>query len=150
MESNINNICRNLQKKAKKTRYEQEKAFMETLRGVGCTVGEYVGDGQGELESTLETVDTGPVDVDPVDDHQHSEEDEDEDEYVDASETDDSHPLLIMFDCETTGFSIYSDHITDIAAKVVASPVPVHQPTFTSLVRTSKNIPAAGKHPKNK
>ena len=75
-----------------------------------------VGDGQGELESTLETVDTGPVDVDPVDDHQHSEEDEDEDEYVDASETDDSHPLLIMFDCETTGFSIYSDHITDIAA----------------------------------
>ena len=63
MESNINNICRNLQKKAKKTRYEQEKAFMVTLRGVGCTVGEYVGDGQGELE----TVDTGPVDVDPVD-----------------------------------------------------------------------------------
>ena len=71
---------------------------METLWGVGCTVGEYVGDGQGELESTLETVDTGHVDVDPVDDHQHSEEDEDEDEYVDASETDDSHPLLIMFD----------------------------------------------------
>ena len=97
---------------------------METLQGVGCTVGEYVGDGQGELESTLETVDTGPVDVDPVDDHQHSEEDGDE---VDASVTDDSHPLLIMFDCETTGFSIYSDHITDIVAKVVASPVPVHQ-----------------------
>ena len=111
MESNINNIYRNLQKKAKRTRYEQEKAFMETLRGVGCTVGDYVGDGQGELESTSETVDTGPVDVDPVDDHQHSEEDEDEDEYVDASGTDDSHPLLIMFDCETTGFSIYSDHI---------------------------------------
>ena len=40
--------------------------------------------------------------------------------------------------------------ITDIAAKVVASPVPVHQPTFTSLVRTSKNIPAAGKHSKKK
>ena len=90
MESNINNIYRNLQKKAKRTRYEQEKAFMETLRGVGCTVGDYVGDGQGELESTSETVDTGPVDVDPVDDHQHSEEDEDEDEYVDASGTDDS------------------------------------------------------------
>ena len=47
MESNINNIYRNLQKKAKKTCYEQEKAFMETIRGVGCTVGEYVGDGQG-------------------------------------------------------------------------------------------------------
>ena len=49
--------------------------------------------------------------------NQHSEEDEDEDEYVEASETDDSHPLLIMFNCEMTGFSIYSDHITDIAAK---------------------------------
>ena len=109
---------RNLQKKAKKTRYEQEKAFMETLRGVGCIVGEYVGDGQGELESTLETVDTGPVDVDPVDDHQHSEEDEDEDENVDASETDDSHPLLIMFDCETIGFNIYSDHITELQPKL--------------------------------
>ena len=119
-------------------------------RGVGCTVGEYVGDGQGELESTLKTVDTGPVDVEPEGDDQHSEEDKDEDKYVDASETDDSHPLLTMFDCETTGISIYSDHITDIAAKVVASPVAVHQPTFTSLVRTSKNIPAPGKHPKKK
>ena len=69
---------------------------------------------------------------------------------MDASGIDDSHPLLIMFHCETTGFSIYSDHITDIAAKVVASPVPVYQPTFTSLVRTSKNISAAGKHRKNK
>ena len=88
------------------------------------------------MESSSETVDTGPVDVDPVDDHQHSE--EDEDKYVDASGTNDSHPLLIMFNCETTGFSIYSDHITDIAAtKVVTSPVPVHQPTFTSLVHTS-------------
>ena len=53
--------------RTEKTHYEQEKVFMETLRGVGCTVGEYVGDGQGELESTLETIDTGPVDVDPVD-----------------------------------------------------------------------------------
>ena len=33
------------------TRYEQEKTFMERLRGVGCTVGEYIGDGQGEQDS---------------------------------------------------------------------------------------------------
>ena len=46
MESNINNIYRNLQKKAKKTCNELEKTLMETLRGVGCTIGEYVG-GQG-------------------------------------------------------------------------------------------------------
>ena len=36
---------------AKVTRYEQEKTFMERLRGVSCTVGEYIGDGQGEQDS---------------------------------------------------------------------------------------------------
>lgn len=40
----------NLQKKAKKARYEQEK---ETIRGAGCVVGEYVGDGHGDESKTL-------------------------------------------------------------------------------------------------
>ena len=57
----------------------------------------------------------------------------------------DAQPLLIFYDCETTGFSIYNDHITDIGAKVVASPIPLSSPTFSSLVKTSKRIPAAGK-----
>ena len=131
------------------TRYEQEKTFMERLRGVGCTVGEYMGDGQGEQDSATvnsPAAEDGPVDADPGVDHQESEGDDDEE--GDDSGREDSHPLLIFFDCETTGFSIYSDHITDIAAKVVASPVPVSQPTFSSLVRTPRNIPAAGKNKK--
>ena len=44
----------------------------------------------------------------------------------------DSQPLLAFFDCETTGFSIYNDHITDLGVKVVASPVPLSEPTFSS------------------
>ena len=109
------------------------------MRGMGCAIGEYVGDGQGELESTpqeLTSADLDPVDVDPEVDDQSLDEEEDSSE--------DAHPLLIFYDCETTGFSIYSDHITDIAAKVVASPVPLSTPTFSSLVKTSRRIPAAG------
>ena len=54
---------RNLQKRAKKARYESEKAFMETLRGVGCTVGEYAGDGRGEITDIAAKVMNPPVAV---------------------------------------------------------------------------------------
>ena len=46
-----------------------------------------------------------PVDADPGFDCEQTEEDGDGDE----SGSDDSHPLLILFDCETTGLSVYSD-----------------------------------------
>ncbi len=54
-----------------------------------------------------------------------------------------------FYDCETTGFSIYTYHIIDIAAKVIASPVPVNQPSFSSLVQTPRNIPGPRKIKKN-
>ncbi len=38
--------CRNLQKKAKKASYEREKAYMDSIRGLGNVTGDYVGDGQ--------------------------------------------------------------------------------------------------------
>ena len=53
-------------------------------------------------------------------------------------------PLLFLYDCETTGLSIYNDHITDIASKVIACPVPLLTPSFSSLVKTSKYISAPG------
>ena len=112
------------------------------MRESGCAVGDYVGNGQGDSETVTEaptstSTDLDFVDVDPeVDDHQSLDEDEDS--------SDDAQPLLIFYDCETTGLSIYNDHITDIAAKVVASPVPVSTPTFSTLVKTSKRIPAVG------
>ena len=43
---------RNISKRAKTTRHEKEKTYMEQLRCAGATVGEYVGNGQGEREHT--------------------------------------------------------------------------------------------------
>ena len=130
---------RNLQKRAKKARYESEKAFMETLRGVGCTVGEYAGDGREETDMSECMVMDNPAKADPVDSL-----DEQEDGCMPSS-ADYSRPLLVLYDCKATGLSIYSDHITDIAAKVMNPPVAVPSATFSSLVRTGKTISATGK-----
>jgi len=109
---------------------------MERLAGAGCTVGEYVGDGQGQAESF------------PAQPHAEvmNEECGSDDEQNAADDNEDQQPLLVLFDCESTGFSIYNDHIIDIAAKVIASPVPVNQTPFSSLVRTPRNIPGPGKN----
>ena len=115
---------------------------MEQIRAAGCCVGEYAGDGQGESATTdFRSPEEGTVDASPGVDHSELEEDDDND--VDDRSVDD-HPLLIFYDCEATGLSIYSDHITDIGAKVVACPTPLQQPSFSSLVRTTKHIPAPG------
>ncbi len=115
---------------------------MERLRRAGYNVGEYTGDGLGESMSVeLQSAEEGTVDASPEVEHQELEEDDDDDG-VDIGS--DDHPLLIFYDCEATGLSIYSDHITDIAAKVVACPIPLQQPTFSSLVRTTRRIPAPG------
>ncbi len=45
------------------------------------------------------------------------------DEAGDSPVIGDSRPLLVLFDCKTTGLSIYVDHITDIAAKVMNPPI---------------------------
>ncbi len=72
--------------------------------------------------------------------------DNDDDNGDNNNGSDDYHPLLIFYDCEATGLSIYSDHITDIGAKVVACPTPLQQPSFSSLVKTTRHIPAPGKY----
>ncbi len=113
---------------------------MQTLRGMGSAVGEYTGGGHGESS----TADTQPTSVDiDVDDAEPELDDQVENDEGVSSEN--ANPLLIFYDCETTGFSIYNDHITDVAAKIVSPPVPVDSPTFTSLVATSRRIPPAGK-----
>ena len=115
---------------------------MAILSGVRCSVGEYAGDGQGEEDEPPMPVEHATEDADPEGEHQYLEEDEDED--GSACMIDDSRPLLVLFDCETTGLSIYSDLITDIGAKVLNPPVPVHAPTFSTLVRTGRTISATG------
>ena len=112
---------------------------MVNMRGAGCAVGEYVGGGQGDCEQEQEEL--TPFSLDVVDAELGV-----DDQAVEFGEgsSDDAHPLLIFYDCETTGLSIYNDHITDIAAKVVACPVALSIPPFSSLVKTSRHIPAAG------
>ena len=80
---------------------------METLRGLGSAVGEYIGDGQGE-SSTVEPPLTS-ADIDIVDAESGVDDQSQNDEEVSS---DNANPLLIFYDCEMTGFSIYNDHIT--------------------------------------
>ena len=103
---------------------------MEQLHCAGATIGEYVGNGQGEIERT--ETEKCDEDAEPVDDDRECED-------TSGGSSDNANPLLMFcvmfYDCETTGFSIYSEHITEIAAKVVG--VPVIQPT--NLLKPSEN-----------
>ena len=65
---------------------------------------------------------------------------------VSRQSTADAHPLLVFFDIETTGLSIYNECITEIAAKVVGDPVStVTKAVYTSLVHATKSIPPEGR-----
>ena len=111
--------------------------MITTLRDVSH-VGEYVGEGRGDSVE-----DDCQMDTDQGDELQQNSgggDDETDGSFV----VGDSHPLLVLFDCETTGFSIYADHITDIRAKVLNPPASVDHLTFFSLVRTGQNISSAG------
>lgn len=114
---------------------------MATLRSVGCTVGAYVGDGRGE-EEVCESAPVSSMDIVPGIQYVVS---GDESMEQDCQELDGTRPLHFLFDCETTGLSIYADHITDIGAKVLNPPVPLTTTTFSTLVRTGRNISSAGK-----
>ena len=111
---------------------------MQRLREFGHAPGEYLGGGQGDGEQN------GHGDEDPevllnVD----AEPDADDGlEQLEEDSNEDAHPLLFFYDCEATGFSIYEDHITEIAAKVVGVPLgQVSQPSYSSLVHTPRYIP---------
>ena len=105
---------------------------MNSLARLGEAVGEYSSHGQGEQENPTQ------VDQDGEND------DEDSMETCDTnSETSDSKPVHVFFDIQTTGLSIYNDHVTDIRAKVVGAPSSqLSSPSFASLVHTPRNISA--------
>jgi len=124
---------------------------METLHDLGHAVGEYVGGGQGDASSNDDgEMENSDAEVELT----GSQGDNDDDTNPDASDgqeeqedsSDLAHPLMFFFDCEATGLSIYDDHITEIAAKVVGVPLSsVSEPSFSSLVHTPRNIPKKGK-----
>lgn len=113
---------------------------MEVLQGLGNIVGNYAGDGQGEAESVSQAVNMD-VDVDADVDADVGADSGVDDLSMEQSKesSDDVKPLLFLYDCETTGLSIYNDHIIEIAAELVDCPV-----AFSSLVKTSRRIPAPG------
>lgn len=128
-------------KKGRKLQHEQAKLYMARMQGLDNAVGEYVGDGQGDTDLTE---DDQPM-LTSVDETEDAETvfDDLEEEIEDS--TDGARPLLIFYDCETTGLSIYNEHITELAAKVTGIPTSsVSMPSFSSLVRTPRHIPAAG------
>ena len=125
---------------------------MEALHGLGHAVGEYVGDGlgdtspndDGEMESEDAEAEYTEHEGDVDDTYPDANDRQEEQEQEDSS--DQAHPLTFFFDCEATGLSIYDDHITEIAAKVVGVPLStVSQPSFSSLVHTPRYIPKKGK-----
>lgn len=135
---------RNKQKKAKKARHVREKEYMEELRGFGHAVGEYVGEGMGDVEDDADKLAETDNIVDAELDHADAKECSlDEEREEDRSEK--SYPLLFFFDCEATGLSIYHNSITEVAAKVVGvTQSSVSQPSFSSLIHTPRNIPRKG------
>ena len=133
-------FIRNECKKAKRERYEKEKMYMEALQGVGNAVGVYAGNGQGEPDLPDDAIDFDAVDADLGDNDLSVEESE--------ASSDDAKPLFFLYDCESTGLSIYTDHIIEIAAEVIDSPLSSSNTTFSSLVKTSRRIPVQSKYRK--
>ncbi len=134
---------RNLQKRAKKARYEREKLYMSHISEAGCSTGDYVGHGRGEDDLAadppiLSSVDELEVDRD-LDNQSPLAED------VVECEAEHTKPLIIADDCESTGLSIYRDHITEVAAKVINCPIQLSNPSFSSLVRSGRSISVVGK-----
>ena len=112
---------------------------MQRLRAVGHATGHYMGNGQGDIEDD-DSVSPAISEVRLHEDISESviNTEQDADSAV-------SQPLLFFYDCETTGLSIYDDHITEIAAKPIGiSGFSVNMPSFSSLVHTPRNIPRKG------
>ena len=121
---------------------------MITLRAVGCTTAEYVGS-PGTAEATSSTaIEERDKVVDEEDQPFGDDSNTDECEKVSADvdgPSSDELPLLFFFDCESTGRSMYTDHMIEVGEKVVAVPnsVSITQRQYGSLIHSSPSIAQA-------
>ena len=126
---------------------------MTTLKAAGYSTAEYVGTGLGDdEEEQAEEEDESDEEEQVNEGDQTSGGVCHEGELVPTEESflpsdeglpyDDMHPLLIFYDCEATGGSIYDDNIIELAAKVVGVPntVNIAHRDFSSLSNTSRRI----------
>lgn len=114
---------------------------MARLEGLGNVVGEYAGDGQADADLEEEDEDM----LTSVDEDHDVETVIDELDEEAEDSTDGARPLRILYDSETTGLGIYTEHITELAAKIIGVPTSsVSMPSFSSLVRTPRHIPISG------
>ena len=126
-------------------RHSAEKEHIITLRAVGCTTTEYVGSFATAEATSSRIIEEKDVVGDEEDQLFGNEDNADELEEVstgvDGSSSDEL-PLLFFFDCESTAGSMYSDHIFEVGAKVVAVPnsVNITQHQYGSLIHFSQNI----------
>ena len=113
---------RNLLKQRANQRHAAEKDHLVTLRAVGCTTAEYVGSSMTDASDYVDD-DVDNVEAEDAEDGTTT---GDCDPPTDDNETQVSQsnmlPLLFFFDCESTGGSMYEDHIIEVGAKVVAAP----------------------------
>jgi len=123
--------------------HEPEKERMDTLQATGVSTSSYRGD------SLLDDADeSGEENDDGFCDENGDDVVVDKD---DSSTADNDAPdtncqsLIFMFDCETTGLSVYEDHITELAAEVlVPSGVSISTTKFSSLCYIARHIPKKG------
>ena len=118
---------------------------MITLRAVGCTTAEYVGSSataEATSSTAIEEKDgVGDEEDQPFGDEDNVDESEEVSTGVDGPSSDEL-PLLFFFDCESTGGTMYSDHIIEVGAKVVSVPnsVNITQHQYGSLIHSSRSI----------
>ena len=79
-----------------------------------------------------------------------NEEDEQDEDILFENVTVNSTPcsgklLLLIYDCETTGFIFYQDHIVEVGSMVIAPDgVSISNDKFSSLCHTSRHITRKG------
>ena len=151
--SDIYHHYRSLTKRKAVQRHDNEKSYMTTLKVAGYSTAEYMGTGLGDDEEEQ------AVEEDESDEEEQVNKGDQtsggvchEGELVPTEESflpsdeglpyDDMHPVLIFYDCEATGGSIYDDNIIELAAKVVGVPntINIAHRDFSSLSNTSRRI----------
>ena len=120
---------------------------MVTLNAVGYATGEYMGSTVEESdEDDEEEEGTNPTVLQDVGEQGVQETGDEFNDSLAAADSEsfsqDELPVLILYDCESMGGNIHSDHIIEVCGKVfaVSDAVAISKPEYSSLVHLSRTI----------